>query len=433
MCIYPRDPNHHPPLPTYKWKCPPIYLPNEEGMENINIADCFKFESVQEKNMWVKDLKMRNLPPGIPLPASIYPPHWDQRRTLVHAIQVAAKDQADMMLPVSDTSPALGDEHVFLRCYRGILNTKCQKNTPKLPVTGPNEIPKAAYRENIKVDTFVNKNKNTRGTEKNEGLRYCKRRDVNRPKCKSEKCDFSIRINLIEGQCWYLPYRNCSYGFHSNHVDLPAEHLPVRTNYMTQEEKEKTEIVAQQTSGGPAQNIVTNLCKQGNGKKFVYTDQQLRYIRKKAVAEGSSPNVPLQEQTNSERLIDALNKKVDKGDLRFVALFHRITETSLLAISKAQKVEEREKKKLREALAREVADGRDEGDITLTEQNKMKKLTVRETLEVAEELSHPSHDLGMSYNIAKLQEVKPKNWLTHWRMFMTSFHWEKPSCLFMRS
>ena len=47
------------------------------------------------------------------------------------------------------------------------------------------------------------------------------------------------------------------------------------------------------------------------------------------------------EQTNSERLIDAINEKVDREELRFVALFHKITETSLLAISKAQKVDER--------------------------------------------------------------------------------------------
>ena len=139
-------------------------------MEDINIADCFKFESVQEKNMWVNDLKKRNLPPGIPLPASIYPPHWDQRRTLVHAIQVAAKDQADMMLPVSEASTKLGDEHVFLHCHRGMLNTKCQKNTPKAPATGPNDIPKAICRENPKVDTLSTSQK-TQGEQRR--LRDC--------------------------------------------------------------------------------------------------------------------------------------------------------------------------------------------------------------------------------------------------------------------
>ena len=400
MCIYQRDPNNHPPMPTYEWKCPPVHIPNEAGMDDIDIVKCFKFASVSEKNMWVNDLKKRNLPPGIPLPPSIYPPYWNQRGALVHTIQVAAKDQADMMLPVSETSSKPGDQHVVLRCYRGILNTKCKKNTPEAPVTQPNGIPTASYRPNLKVDTFVNKSANTRGTEKNEGLSFCKRKDVNRPKDKSERCDFSIRINLIEGHCWYLPYRNCKYGLHINHVALPSHHLGVRTTYMTQEEKSKTEIVAQQTSGGPAQNIVTNLCQLVNGKKFVYTDQQVRYLRKKA-AKVSSPSVQEEEKSNSERLVDALNAKVDKKELRYVALYHKVTNTSLLAIGKAQKVEECEKKKLREALAVEVAKGRDEGDIPLSEQNEMKKLRARDLLRVAGELSQPNHDLEMTYSCRK--------------------------------
>ena len=47
-------------MPTYEWKCPPVHIPNEAGMDDIDIVKCFKFASVSEKNMWVNDLKKRN-------------------------------------------------------------------------------------------------------------------------------------------------------------------------------------------------------------------------------------------------------------------------------------------------------------------------------------------------------------------------------------
>jgi len=110
----------------------------------------------------------RGDPPGIVLPASIYPPHWDPRKTVVHAIQVAAKDQADMMLPVDSSKE--GDTHMHLRCYRGIVNTKTWKNTPDKPEVDACGVHDPAYKTDVKMDTFVNKSQYPRGTEKNEGL-----------------------------------------------------------------------------------------------------------------------------------------------------------------------------------------------------------------------------------------------------------------------
>jgi len=119
---FPRDPDNHPGVPTCKHPCPPIPTPNEEGQNNILLNDCCR-DCVSSMNNWIKVLKACGDPPGIILPAGVCPPHWNQRKTVVHAIQVAAKDQADMMLPVDSSKE--GDTHICLRCHRGVVNTKC--------------------------------------------------------------------------------------------------------------------------------------------------------------------------------------------------------------------------------------------------------------------------------------------------------------------
>ena len=393
---FPRDPDNHPGVPTYKHPCPPIRIPNEEGQKDILLNDCYR-DCVSSMNNWIKVLKARGDPPGIVLPASVYPPHWDQRKTVVHAIQVAAKDQADMMLPVDSSKQ--GDTHMYLRCYRGIINTKCWKNTPDKPELDAYGVQDPAYKTDVKMDTFVNKSKNTRGTEKNEGLSKCRRNNINRPKTKDDRCEFSFRVNLIPGRCWHLPLRKSCCGRHTNHSNVPSHLVPVKTNYMSAKQEKNASIVSKHATGGTAQNIVTELGKEDNGKHHVYTDQQLRYLKKKKAAGADAQAHVENQKTNSERLIDALDQKVAEKKIRYVRLMHKVTETSLLAVSKAQMIEERENEKLREALERAKANGQDPDDIPDSEKQKFKKLTIGEILEVAAELSLPSHDLLMSYSV----------------------------------
>jgi len=104
----------------------------------------------------------------------------------------------------------------------------------------------------------------------------------------------------------------------------------------------------------------------------------------------------LKERTNSERLIDALDKEAAKKKIQRVRLMHKVTETSLLAVSKAQKTAECENEKLGAALERAKVEGRDPDDIPDSEKQKFKKLTIGEILEVAAELSLDSHNQLLS-------------------------------------
>ena len=401
-----RDPDQHPGLPIYDYASPHIRIPNEEGKEKILLNDCYR-DCVTSMNSWVKVLKSQGRPPGIELPASVYPPHWDQRRTVIHAIQIAAKDQGNMMLPVDSASEEAS--HLYLRCYRGILNTKCWKTAPDVPEPGPYGIVEPVYKADIKRDTYVNKSKNTRGTEKNEGICLCRRVPVDRPKTKEERCEFSIRLDLIPGQCWYLPYRKSVFGRHTKHADIDPRFLNIGTKYMSAEQTKHAVLVSRHATGGTGQNIVNELNEEGNGKHHVLTSQQLRYLKKKhAVGNEGQGAYAERDKSGSERLIDALDQKVAQKKLRYVRLMHKVTETSLLALSKAQLIAEREEEKLRVAQENAKAAGRDPNDISDSEKRKFRSLSIGEVLEVAAELSYEEHDVLMHYTCHRDPDAEPQ-------------------------
>ena len=159
MPDFSRDADNHPGVRSHKHPCPPILMPNEEGKNKILLNDCH-CDCVTSMNNWIKVLKARGDPPGIVLPASVCPPHWKQRKTVVHAIQTAAKDQGDMMLPVDSSKE--GETHICMHCHRGIVNIKCWKNTRDKPELDACRVQDQAHKTDVKMDTFVNKSKNTR-------------------------------------------------------------------------------------------------------------------------------------------------------------------------------------------------------------------------------------------------------------------------------
>ena len=166
---------------------------------------------------------------------------------------------------------------------------------------------------------------------------------------------------------------------------------------MASGEKKQAEIVASHASGAVAQGIVTDLIKEQTGKHHVYSARQLRHMNKKAQAEANGGSLD-DEQSRSGRLIDALNAKVDEGKIRFVTLMHTVTETSLLSVSKAQRVTECEKKKLKATLENLGIDGK---DLPESELNKLKKLTDRELVAATGDLAQAQNDLHMSYTCCK--------------------------------
>ena len=112
------------------------------------------------------------------------------------------------------------------------------------------------------------------GTEKNEGLCLCRRALIDRPKTKEDRCEFSICLDLIPGLCWCLPHRKSVCGRHTKHAKIEPHFPNIGTTCMLEEQKTNAVIVSRHTIGGSAQNIVTDLCKEGNNKHHVCSSQQ---------------------------------------------------------------------------------------------------------------------------------------------------------------
>jgi len=82
-----------------------------------------------------------------------------------------------------------------------------------------------------------------------------------------------------------------------------------------------------------------------------------------------STNPEDKNKSSATLLIEHLNRLVALGEVRYVALYHTVTETSLLAVGKAQQREELLKKKIAEAALLKENESLSEGDVpTLTDE-----------------------------------------------------------------
>ena len=88
-----------------------------------------------------------------------------------------------------------------------------------------------------------------------------------------------------------------------------------------------------------------------------------------SVMQTVSTNPEDKNKSSATLLIEHLNRLVELGEVRYVALYHTVTETSLLAVGKAQEREELLKKKIAEAALLKENESLSEGDVpTLTDE-----------------------------------------------------------------
>ena len=76
----------HPPT-SYEFECPPILIENEEGLPPIDIMDAFRKYSFASR----MKLADKDDIDGVPLPASVYEPVWDQIESVRQPILLAAR------------------------------------------------------------------------------------------------------------------------------------------------------------------------------------------------------------------------------------------------------------------------------------------------------------------------------------------------------
>ena len=376
------------------WVCPPICIPNEFGREPINIlaaldmpdggTDEHLFKQEHNKALGIK---------GIALPASLYPPHWENLDLVRDAIIYAARDVC-VELTKSKVESKCGKnshQHFFLGCKYGKKKNKEKEFKYKetdAAYTGVtvHGVPCAEYEPGVREEKMVGKNKAIRGT-KGAGKKE--------PRwTKSEKlkdfplCPVKIRVNLDPGVCWYVPFQQKKNMVHCSHLQPkhPGQ-MNSHAKRCTDGERKTAKVLVDNIGNGA---VTTNCMKGFTGKHF--SQSTLGTL---------STNPETKKKSNAAQLIDHLNEQVELKKMRYIALYHVVTETSLLAVGKAQEREELLKRKMQAAVEK-----KDRGE--LVDDDEM-ALTDEELTQLAGDLVKEGIKL---YHTGRLKKgVKPEECL----------------------
>jgi MULE transposase domain len=227
---------------------------------------------------------------------------------------------------------------------------------------------KPVYKADIRKDRVINKAKAIRGTAKHEGKSMPRRTQTTKQSLENT-CKFSITLKLEPGQFWYIPHQS-TYCFCHNHAKMQPEELSVATNKLSTQHQQDYAMYQRFAHGGSVQNIMNQ--KTGG---LCLSQSQARYNRQKhELAQGLDASDGLSNFSDlspAQKLMAYLKQQKEAGKLRYIALFHEITETSLLTITKAQQKREAEKKKKREGLTQsqvlaEASSGLEHCDVSLS-------------------------------------------------------------------
>ena len=347
------------------WVCPPILLENESGKEPIDIVDSFKYAEEGSTENWVQknsDRIKKNV--GIRLPASVYCPHWDSLDHVREKIMQHARLASVELVKFKVEKKIRKNSHQYftLRCKFG---RKCSaekpferpEGSPEPRATNNCGVPLAEYKPGIRRDPMQNKAQGIRG-KKGSGKKLPRRRNTEKP-CEDigqSVCPVQFKVCLIPGECWYVAYQLASNKTHCDHAQPERGEMGCRAKDLT-EEQQKTVKVLEEHVGTGSQS--QNCMKEFTGGFHVPT----------AVMQTITTDPEAKNKSSATLLIEFLNEKVELGEMRYEALYHTVTETSLLAVGKAQQREEILKKKIAEAAEMKEKQDLTEGDTpTLTEE-----------------------------------------------------------------
>ena len=344
------------------WECPPILIENDVGKDPINISDVFKY-SAEGQWMEKKCDKIKNNI-GIRLPAAVYPPDWnavDHVREKI--IQHARLSSVELVkFKVEKKIRKQSHQHFVLRCKFG------RKSAPAKPFevkegTAPHVsiseqgVPCAQYKPGIRRDPMQNKAQGIRGT-KGEGKKLPRRSNTEKPDEEhgEQVCPVQFKVCLIPGDCWCMPHQPLSHKMHCGHERPERGEMGCRASHLSEDQKKTVKILEEHVgTGSQSQNIM----KEVTDGFHIPT----------SVMQTVSTNPEDKNKSSATLLIEHLNRLVALGEVRYVALYHTVTETSLLAVGKAQEREELLKKKIAEAALLKENESLSEGDVpTLTDE-----------------------------------------------------------------
>jgi hypothetical protein len=284
------------------WQVPDIFIDNVEGQPHINLSSIFKFDTPLGANCCKEELV---------LPPSLYPADPKQIDTTRDTIIHAAMTQADTCLVKGRSDHQRNNEIVYY--------LDCEKCKPAKPSDKENE---HWHKEGIRMDRVVNKSKSHRPNGKSQPRRTQTKAP---PKGCTCKFRFILRLNQKDPLRPYL-HLKCTMktqGCH-NHHRIPFRDKHRSMSRYSDSEKYEAAQFSQIAPAAAAQRLTARITGG-----IAPTQCQLDYNRRREEAGGTPHNV-----TQGQALIDHLQKQVKAKHMRYMALYHEVTESSLLSITK---------------------------------------------------------------------------------------------------
>lgn len=321
MALSPPHPLKSPPKVDCSWSpaCIPIPV-GSPGCCPIDLCCIFRHTSEVLK----KADKSRLI-----LPPSLYPPVWEQRYKIEQTIIDSALRHGDTQLIRNTASEA--EKRTVLTCYK-IKHQQKKSSASKSLLPSKENNDTVLYKEGVRLDRIVNKDLSARGVD---GRKQPRRTQTLRAVSNDSKCPFQIVLYLDPGKHWYLRNTLKSKGVH-NHAKVPFEEQHRRMSTYSMQEREYAARLSQVTHSGSAQILTQDVTGT-----IPPTRQQL--FHNKQNIEGTGIHSP------AEDLVDHLKKMVVKKHIRYVALYHDVTETSLLAVDKKELVRRLDRDRDRES------------------------------------------------------------------------------------
>ncbi|CAB9524288.1 hypothetical protein SEMRO_1517_G279190.1 [Seminavis robusta] len=296
----PTNPRIQPSTEEVSWLVPSISLEDVEGNPPIDLCCMFCFDGDYAKTA----AKMETT--KIILPPSIYEPDPDKKDVTLDLIIDKAMKHSDTTLIKGKIDKTVGNEiHYYLLC-------ECKRKY--YSQRGATTSAKENQKENFRQDRIVDKGKGSRGPD---GRSFPRRTETSKP---HKKCPVEFKLRLIPGQYWYFKRTRKALGIH-NHSRTPFVDKHRRMKTYSQEELNLAQTYSQICPAGAAMALTS----KATGTLAPSKDQ-LRYNK------SPTSNKPVSQ---SQALIEYLREQVSLKKMRFVALYHEVTETSLLIISKA--------------------------------------------------------------------------------------------------
>jgi hypothetical protein len=303
--MLPLNTSYQPSIISYNgssWRPSSISIPASPGLPEIDLMTSFSYETFRNLPSTVKQIK---------LPPDVYPPTWDQKTTIENIIINHASKQSGTLLIRGRSLPHRLSSYLICKYGR----TYYQRQTEsKQPSHSPQ------YKENIRRDVMVNKASAKRGIVRNEGKSLLRRSTTSKPSPDS-LCPFKIILCLSPGSHWFIQGQSTACAVH-NHLHPSSFESTPSTTRLTQPERTLLQCAQKYAHAGSVQNMMSDLTG------CIYSKQQIYHIKN---------SVEEQSDNDTSKLMNYLRQQAELGYLRYKALFHEVTQSTLITVEQARK------------------------------------------------------------------------------------------------